>query len=426
MYVCKLIYIFSTRAWLVLDRFMLSIASSGITMKRKLCCKGLSVRPRCSRKIFTLRRLTCFSIAVYVLIIVFSLHTFREKFAVVIERFESLPSQGSLLRARSPSIVSTLSLNTTNTTLSVVKTTAQTFVSRTTVKQENYNSSDKALMDSCRGWCRGKTENSSKPYFLTAVLLVRIYVKDLAQLTTREMRQWLYYLRYAGFEHVYVYDAFVYKEESQEQALKHLIDEGFVTYVDWSHRAFPYSISGTQHAAYQDCIVKFGHESIWQAAIDIDEYPFSPTDQQPKFAQRKVASFSKAMPIASELTMQNFLFLGKPLDSNEHPLLIDRLWRRTHGPANALVKPIYKPSHVARATVHHNALSKGSSVNFPVNELRMNHYWGARLQNWGEDTPEILGKTQPDTSMETIVKNLKDCITHCLPSVDLVYRKEWS
>ena len=224
MYVCKLIYIFSTRAWLVLDRFMLSIASSGITMKRKLCCKGLSVRPRCSRKIFTLRRLTCFSIAVYVLIIVFSLHTFRDKFAVVTERFESLPSQGSLLRARSPSIVSTLSLNTTNTTLSVVKTTALTFVSRTTVKQENYNSSDKALMDSCRGWCRGKTENSSKPYFLTAVLLVRIYVKDLAQLTTREMRQWLYYLRYAGFEHVYVYDAFVYKEESQEQALKHLID----------------------------------------------------------------------------------------------------------------------------------------------------------------------------------------------------------
>ena len=394
-------------------------------MKRKLCCKGLSLRPRWSRKIFTLRRLTCLSIAVYVLFIVFSFHTFRDKFAVVMKRFDSLSSQGSLLGARSESNVSVF-LNATNITLSVVKTAAQTSVSRTTVKQENYNSVEESLMDNCRSWCRGKRENSSKPYFLTAVLLVRIYVKDLAQLTTREMRQWLYYLRYAGFEHVYVYDAFVDKEESQVQALKLLIDEGFVTYVDWSHRAYPYSISGTQHAAYQDCIDKFGHESMWQAAIDIDEYPFSPTDQQPKFVQRKVASFSKAMPTASELTMQNFLFLGKPLDSNEHPLLIDRLWRRTHGPANALVKPIYKPSHVARATVHHNALSKGRSVNFPVNELRMNHYWGARLQNWGEDTPEILDKTQPDTSMETVVKNLKDCIAHCLPSVDLVYRKEWN
>ena len=406
---------------------MLSVASSCTTMKRKLCCKGLSLRPRWSRKILTLRRLSCLSIAVYVFLIVFSFHVFREKFAVVTERFDSPnPSQGSLLGARSPSILSTMFLNTTTKTLSVVKTTAKTTLSRKTVKQENYNSSEKTLMDNCRSWCRGKTENSSKPYFLTAVLLVRIYVKDLAQLTTREMRQWLYYLRYAGFEHVYVYDAFVYKEESQAQALKLLIDEGFVTYVDWSHRAFPYSISGTQIAAYQDCINKFGHEFMWQAAIDIDEYPFSPTDQQPKFVQRKVASFSKAMPTASELTMQNFLFLGKPLDSNEHPLLIDRLWRRTHGPANALVKPIYKPSHVSRASVHHNGLSKGRSVNFPVSELRMNHYWGARLQNWGEDTPEILDKTRPDTSMETIVKNLRDCITHCLPSVDLVYRKEWN
>ena len=391
-------------------------------MKRKLCCisKRFPLRLLWSPKIFTLRRLLCLSIALYVLVTVVSFHTFRDTFAVVMKRFDS---QVSLLGERGPTIVSNV---TTNNTLSVLKTTLQTTVSRATTKQASYNSSDESLIQYCRSWCHGKAENLSKPYFLTAVLLVRIYVKDLAQLTTRELRQWLYYLRYAGFEHVYVYDAFVFKEESQAQALKHFIDEGFVTYVDWSHRAFPYSISGTQHSAYQDCINKFGHESMWQAAIDIDEYPFSPTDQQPKFVQRQVAGFSKTMSTASELTMQNFLFLGKPLDSNEHPLLIDRLWRRTHGPANLLVKPIYKPSHVSSATVHHNALSKGRSVDFPVNMLRMNHYWGARLQNWGEDTPEIIARTQPDTSMETLVKNLKDCVTHCLPSVDLVYRKQWN
>ncbi|KAL9981103.1 hypothetical protein ACROYT_G009764 [Oculina patagonica] len=250
-------------------------------------------------------------------------------------------------------------INITKSTLPVVNATQQTFVSRTTTaKQEKINSSNTTRSDSCRCWCRIKAENSSKPYFLTAVLLVRIYVSDLAQLTTREMRQWLYYLRYAGFEHVYVYDAFVStKNESQVRALKPLIDEGFVTYVDWSHRAFPY---------------------------------------------------------------------GEPLDSNEHPLLIDRLWRRTHGPANALVKPIYKPSHVKRAVVHHNALSKGRSMNFPVDLLRLNHYWGARLQNWEEDTPEIIAKTEPDNSMEPIVKTLQKCISSCLPSVDFVYHKLWN
>lgn len=90
--------------------------------------------------------------------------------------------------------------------------------------------------------------------------------------------------------------------------------------------------------------------------------------------------------------MQKFLFLGKPLNNNEHPLLVDRLWRRTHGPANALVKPIGKPGHVTRARVHRNSLSEGQSIDFPVDQLRIKHYWGARLQNWGEDTPEIIAK----------------------------------
>ena len=277
----------------------------------------------------------------------------------------------------------------------------------------------------CQSWCHLK-ENSSKPFFLTAVLLVRIYYTDLAKLTTREMRQWLYYLRYAGFEHVYIYDAYVLKNESQALALKSLIDEGFVTYVDWSHRAYPYSIDGTQHAAYQDCIERFGHETVWQSAIDIDEYPFSPTDQQPMFVQRAVKQFSEKVPQASELTMQNFLFLGKPLDDSKHPLLIDRIRRRTHGPANALVKPVYKPAHVRQAAIHHNHLAMGTSKNFPEDLLRLNHYWGARLQNWGEDTPEIIAKTEPDHSMKYIVQTLNVCAQECLMSPEFVYHKQWN
>ena len=285
--------------------------------------------------------------------------------------------------------------------------------------------SNKNSPNNCQTWCRSE-DNSSKPFFLTVVLLVRIYATDPSQVTTRELKQWLYYLRYAGFEHVYLYDAFVFKNESQRNALKPLIEEGYITYVDWSHRAFPYSIRGTQNTAYQDCIDKFGNQSIWQAAIDIDEYPFSPKDRQPKFVQRAVARLSRKKPSASEFSMRNFLFLGKPLDSEEHPLLIDRLRRRTHGPANFLVKPIYKPSHVMSANAHHNILSKGRSIHFPVNQLRMNHYWGARLQNWGEDTPEIINKTQPDYSVESIVKTLQNCVSHCLPSDDFVYHKQWN
>lgn len=251
------------------------------------------------------------------------------------------------------------------------------------------------------------------PYFLTAVLLVRIYVTDKAKLTTKEMKEWLLYLRYAGVQHVYIYDAWVLEDESQLSTLKAYEDDGYITYIDW-HTHNPYTISGTQVAAYQHCIDKFASENTWQAAIDIDEYPFSPRDTAPGFLYRYVKDFSDFHPQVSEITMQNYLYLGKPL---EKELMIERLFRRTHGPANPLVKPIYKASHV-RAQVHHNGLLKGRSMNAPSVELRMNHYWGARLQNWGEDTPEILEKTEPDYDIQPIISAFKECEFYVRPYLE--------
>ena len=251
------------------------------------------------------------------------------------------------------------------------------------------------------------------PYFLTAVLLVRIYKADKAKLTTKEMKEWLLYLRYAGVEHVYIYDAWVLEEEAQLDTLKAYEKDGYITYIDW-HIHNPYTISGTQVAAYQDCIDRYASENTWQAAIDIDEYPFSPRDTAPGFLYRYVKDFSDFHPQVSEITMQNFLYLGKPL---EKELMIERLFRRTHNPANPLVKPIYKASHV-RAQVHHNGLRKGRSMNAPSAELRMNHYWGARLQNWGEDSPDILEKTEADYGIQPIISAFKECELYVRPYLD--------
>ena len=404
-------------------------------MKKLLHCKNLPTRLCGRRKVLSARKLLWMLAFSCVLVLVLALHDYafgyristslgQQKLILVYQQNHS----GSEVKLHLNVSTITLKINKTG---QFVNTGTPTVVAQQTAKTNNIdwsykNVSNYTVPSDCQNWCRQRKENSSKPFFLTAVLLVRVYVKDLAQLTTRELRQWIYYLRYAGFQHVYVYDAFVLKNESQAQALKPLIDEGFVTYTDWSHKAYPYSIAGTQHSAYQDCINRFGHETQWQAAIDIDEYPFSPADQQPLFAQRAIARFSEKEPDVSELTMQNYLFLGKPLDDNKHPLLIDRIWRRTHEPANALVKPIYRPSHVSAAIVHHNALARGTSRSFPVDQLRMNHYWGARLQNWGEDTPEIIAKTQQDNSMESIVKTLQSCIGQCLPNADFVYKKQWT
>ena len=247
-------------------------------------------------------------------------------------------------------------------------------------------------------------------YFLTAVVLLRIYKDDKANLTTRELKQWLEYMRYIGVEHVYLYDAFVTEDEAQMSEIKLFLQDDYITYIDW-HVHNPYSISGTQVSAYQHSINHFGQEATWQTAIDIDEYPFSPVDTRPGLLYRFVKRFSEKHRDVSEICMQNFLFLGKPLPLE---LLMERIWRRHPKPSNPLVKPIYKPANV-KAQVHHNLILKGNSMNAPTNELRMNHYWGARLQNWGEDTPEIITKTVEDRSMEDVVKAFKQCEIYVRP-----------
>ena len=247
-------------------------------------------------------------------------------------------------------------------------------------------------------------------YFLSAVVLLRIYKEDKAKLSTRELKQWLEYMRYSGVEHVYLYDAFVNEDEAQMSEIKLFLQDNYVTYIDW-HVHNPYTISGTQVSAYQHCIDHFGQENTWQTAIDIDEYPFSPVDTRPGFFSRFIKRFSEKHPTASEICMQNFLFLGKPLPLE---LLMERIWRRTPEPSNPLVKPIYKPANV-RAQVHHNNIIKGHTTNAPTNELRMNHYWGARLQNWGEDTPKVIAMTMEDRSMENVVKTFKQCESFVRP-----------
>lgn len=280
----------------------------------------------------------------------------------------------------------------------------------------------RTINKSCSLWYN-RGNNIKPPYYLTAVLLVRIYESDLAKLSSREMIQWFQYLRYAGFEHLYVYDAYVEPSESQRDVMAPFIQSGFATYIDWSEKN-PYTIQGTQVAAYQHCNDHYGKETTWMAAIDIDEYPFSPRDHDEDFMRRFLNDFTSKYSDVSEITMKNYLFLGKPISDTIEPLLMARIRRRTDKPANALVKPIYRPEDIMWAQVHHNDIKKGRSMDSPENMLRLNHYWGARLQDWGEDTPKILDITEPDYSIETIVKRIKSCASYL--GEQALYVQRWA
>lgn len=268
---------------------------------------------------------------------------------------------------------------------------------------DHHIQSNEVDSDDC-DWVNFKVKGP--PYFLTVVFTVRIYESDKSQLKSTHLKQWLTYLHYAGVEHIYLYDLWYLPGESQREELDYFIREGFLTYTD-RHDLNPFVRDKSLIPSLQQCIDEFGNETTWQAAIDIDEYPFSPEDTDPGFLYRFVKKYSEANPGVSEITMDNFIYLGQKDDTKE--LLIDKLWRHTHGPSNPLVKPIYKPADIKKAQVHHNHLRRGKSERGPNNSIRINHYWGARLQNWGPDTKEILERTEEDRGMESIVRAFKTC-----------------
>ena len=135
---------------------------------------------------------------------------------------------------------------------------------------------------------------------------------------------------------------------------------------------FADTIQGTQVRAYQAAIDSYGKRSDWQIAYDIDEYPYSSVDQKRGFLRRKVWELSSTEADVSELSLQNFVFLGKTCWGEER--VIERLLRRTPIKANHLDKPIYRPMH-ATAAVHHNSLHTGHSKDVDPIQLRTNHYW---------------------------------------------------
>ena len=242
-----------------------------------------------------------------------------------------------------------------------------------------------------------------------AVIVVRIYSDDKARWTRYELSQWVRYMEFAGVDSIYLYDCHMTDHESLKQWA---LNYPTIVYTDWGKYNHPYTLQGTQVRAYQHAIDTFGARSEWQIAFDMDEYPFSPIDTTKNWLVRMIQKL--ASPGITELSVLNYLFIGKNTTGDEW--VLERIDRRTRARANRLDKPIYRPAFV-RAGVHHNVIKRGASVDINPNLLRMNHYWGMRLQNWGapcaDDTTclsakQLLMKTVEDRSavhMASLIKS---------------------
>ena len=231
-------------------------------------------------------------------------------------------------------------------------------------------------------------------FFLAAAFRVRIYSGDKANWTTKELRQWFHYMFWAGVEHIFLCDHFIKDSESLKDQLQRYIKLNLITYIPWNVGKHTLA---SQVECYQHIIDKYGKITTWQIAIDMDEYPYIHNDTEEGFLTRYLHQFSQEI---SEISMPNYLMLGKGDFSKN--LTIERINRieSLTKKSNNLDKPIYRPGNV-KAGMHHNHILRGNLHEEDGKIIKMLHYWGSRLQNWGPDTPEILQRTVPFTEVRS-------------------------
>jgi len=225
-----------------------------------------------------------------------------------------------------------------------------------------------------------------KKYFITAMVMVRLYRLDPSEMTTVELIQWLQYFYYAGVDHVYFYDSFSELCESQILALQPFVELGMLTYVDW-HDYNPFFLEDTKIVGFQHNIDHYGREYEWQLQFDIDEYPFHPRDTEPGFLHRLLFNTPHSY---SQVLFNNYIFHGWRDWDKE--FLVEQLDLRISSIAKKnLVKPAFRVDQVKRAGIHQNVM-KGNG-NQRQKEARMNHYWGPRVLDHKPEIPDTLRRT---------------------------------
>jgi len=88
----------------------------------------------------------------------------------------------------------------------------------------------------------------------------------------------------AGVEHIYVCDHYEESSERLDVPLKRYIEAGLVTYIAWN--AVSRDALWAQIRCYKQLVRQYRRRHRWQIAVDIDEYPFSPSDTAENFLAR--------------------------------------------------------------------------------------------------------------------------------------------
>jgi len=229
-----------------------------------------------------------------------------------------------------------------------------------------------------------------KPVSLDSVVYFRRYADDLAKLALTGLLDWLTYMEFVGIQRVYLYDSYDPGEPDEclrnEPAIRALISNGFVVYLDASSHMTPWS-ADKQVECYVHAKKHFGHLTTWRVHMDADEYPVVRDYKGVVLGAGSFAAFVNLTMTADQSTgliwLNNYVCGGFDL----HPDALPRFARyplctkEPTVPANK--KYVLKLAESASFSVHTAELVSGIDVEgvdvlARDQTLLMQHYWGPR------------------------------------------------
>lgn len=233
-------------------------------------------------------------------------------------------------------------------------------------------------------------------------------------------KEWIEFHKLQGVRHFYLYNN--NSQDNYQEILEPYIASGEVTLIQW-----PYTYKYGDHAhwiriqcsAYMDCIRTYQDDTVWLAAIDVDEFLFCPNGALlPEFLKSYIGFGGVAV---------NWIKFGTSGVEDIPPkvCMIELLTHCLNPQAadNKFVKSIVQPKLVTRCLgAHHfdyllgyyavdanKTISQGSRTNHnDVSQIRINHYWTRTINYLFRKKIEGRQKRRPQFTTEIIMQMVKE------------------
>lgn len=187
------------------------------------------------------------------------------------------------------------------------------------------------------------------------------------------LAEWIDFHRKVGVSHFYLYNNF--STDDFRAVLEPYVRAGLVTLVDW-----PTPVG--QLPAYRDCIARHWQDVLWLALIDVDEYLFSPVQQD-------VTGILDSYRDLPGVCVWQAFFGSAGHQTRPDVPLIEAYTRRAPFSVTS-VKTIVNPRLVYKVDVHVSKFWAGENLDTarrrivsdmqPVMDLlRINHYWSRSI-----------------------------------------------